>query len=186
VTGIQRVGDPTIIVPQVPYNNASMTPPGPDQWDYFGKDITALELEKGDWVDINISIGLQHCDPSNVSHVNFINSYWDPISVFIQFRVVDFGTDNLPHTGGDDSVDANNTGFMTRRFTNVDLAHIDTNMREKFYLNHLGENSTMTFYYQWFRIRIPSRVPAGQVAIVVETVSDNNFHYFPSDEWDAY
>ena len=76
---------------------------------------------------------------------------------------------------------------MTRRFTNVDSQHVDTNMQEVFYRNDLlGINATMTFFYQWFRIRIPSRVPAGQVAIVVETDCENNFHYFPSREWVAY
>jgi hypothetical protein len=184
VTGIRRVGE-SFILPQPPFNNASMIPPGPDQWNYFGKDISVLELEKGDWVDINITLGLQHCDPSNGTHTNYINDYWDPISVFIQFRTVDFGTDNLPHTV-DDEVDINNTGFMTRRFTNVDPQHIVEDMREKIFTNHMGENVTITFYYQHFRIRIPSRVPAGQVALVVETQSDNNFHYFPSDEWNAY
>ncbi|WP_455393035.1 hypothetical protein [[Eubacterium] cellulosolvens] len=179
VTGINRVGE-TEITMTPPYNS-----PDPDQWAAFEKNITVLELEKGDWVDINITIGLVHCDPGNGTHVNWLNSYWNPISVRIQFRQADLGNDNRPHTG-DDEVNDTNVAFLTRRFSNVDAQHILQSMREVSYTNQFGATVTMSFYYEWFRIRIPSRVPAGQVAIVVETITDNNFHYFPSEEWDTY
>lgn len=184
VTGIKRVGQSEITL-LTPYN--SFPDNGSDQWDAFEKNSTVLELEKGDWIDINITIGLVHCDPGNGSHINWVNSYWDPISVVIQFRQVDLGSDNQPHTP-DDDLNESNVARLTRRFTNVDTQHIiqDVGMREAPFIDQFNVNFTMSFYYQWYRIRIPSRVPAGQVAIVVETDCENNFHFFPSDEWDTY
>jgi hypothetical protein len=177
INAMKRVGQTEVFV----------VPPYIDPWNHFGTNITTLELEKGDWVDINVSIGLQYCDPDNASHENWINSYWDPISVRFQFRPVDLGIDNLPHTGDDDDVlEVDNVAFLTRGFNNVDRDHLVTTMREVPFTNHMNQAVTMTFYYQWFRIRIPSRVPAGQVALVVETVCEDNFHYFPSDETYAY
>lgn len=172
VLGVRRLGEPYI--PAIA--------PRTTLWNFFGHNISILELEKGDWIDINISIGLEHC---NTSHLNYLEEYWRPISVVIQFRKVDLGSDNTAHTG-DDDLNATNEARLTRPFTNVDAAHRIPGMSERNFTNHLGIDTTLTFYFQMFRIRIPSRVPAGQIAIVVETECENNFHYFPSDEYPAY
>ncbi len=177
ILGVNRVGSPEI----------SCSAPRTPDWNFFGHNITILELEKGDWIDINISVGVEDC---NLTSSNFATRRWDPISVFIQFRRVDLGIDNLPHTVPPDPdfeyVWPNNTGFLTRQFTNVDAQHIISGMVDRNWVNHADQNVKITFYFQKFRVRVPSRVPAGQVALVVETITDNNFFYFPSDEFYAY
>ena len=180
INAVRRVGEPWVVgIP--PYETNI------DQWDRFGTNITTLEIEKGDWIDINVSVGFQHCDPDNGSHANFINNFWNPMQVRIQFRRVDLGIDNMPHTPDDsDVLEEENVAFRTVDFTNVLKSNVVSDMREQPFINHLNQITTITFYYQIFRIRVPSRVPAGQIALVVETIADNNFHYFPSDEFYAY
>lgn len=183
INSIRRVGPHPWIPSTQPYEDVYWSNATTEfKWNFFGTNISVLELEKGDWIDINISIGLEKC---NITHPNFINSRWDPIAVAIQFRRVDLGDDNLPHTD-DDELNETNVARITQRFTNVDADHIVMEMREVNFTNHLELNTTLTFYYQRFRLRVPSRVPAGQIAIIVETDCEDNFYYFPSDEYPAY
>jgi hypothetical protein len=177
VNSVQRVGGPKI---------QASAPPTEDPWNFFGQDISILELEKGDMVDINISVGLQECNPLNASHVNFKSAYFNPMQVVIRFRPIGLGSDGEPHTGDDDIVNFSNVAQLTRTFTNFDDDHVVPGMREQPFTNHLGQSTTITFFYQTFRIRIPSRVPAGHIAITVEAQSENNFHYFPSNPYMIY
>ncbi len=164
--------------------------PKETDWNYFGRDISILELEKGDMIDINISVGFQECSPDNFTHVNYEKSHFNPMRVIIGFRRVELGLDGKPHSppdpDNDDNWDFPNVARLTRTFTNVNTSHVLPGMKEVNFTNHLGINSTITFYYQTFRIRIPSRVPAGFIAITVETDSTDNFHYFPSEPFIAY
>jgi hypothetical protein len=177
VNSVQRVGGPQI---------QASAPPTDDPWNFFGQDISVLELEKGDLVDINISMGLQQCNPLNASHMNFKNGNFNPMQVVIRFRPIGLGSDGEPHTGDDDIVNFTNVAHLTRTFTNFDDDHVVPGMRERPFTNHLGQSTTITFFYQTFRIRIPSRVPAGHIAITVEAQSENNFHYFPSNPYMVY
>jgi hypothetical protein len=162
------------------------TSPTDDPWNQFGMNISILELSKGDMLDINISVGLQECNPLNGSHSNFKNGYYTPTRVIIRFRPIGLGSDGVPHTSDDDIVNFSNVARLTRTFTNFDDTHVMPGMREIPFTNHLGITTTITFFFQTFRIRIPSRVPAGHIAITVETQTDNNFYYFPSDPYMVY
>ena len=176
INWIQPVGKSKVI---------ASTPNDPD-WDYFGRDVSVLELGKGDLVDINLSVGFQECSPDNVSHTNFLNGYFNPMQVVIRFRQVHLGQDGKAHSGGDDDWNFTSVAHVTRTFTNVLATNTLPGMKEVNFTNHLGIDTTITFYYQTFRIRIPSRVPAGHIAITVETECTDNFHYFPSDQFLVY
>jgi hypothetical protein len=176
INSIEQVGGDKVVV----------TPPKTDPWDYFGQNVSILELEKGDLVDINVSVGLQQCNPLNGSHVNFASGFYSPTRVVVRFRPIGLGSDGMPHTGDDEIENFSNVAHLTRTFTNFDNAHVVPGMREQPFTNHLGISTTITFFYQTFRIRIPSRVPAGHIAITIETQCDNNFHYFPSDPYMVY
>jgi hypothetical protein len=175
VNSIRLVGNPVM----------NTTAPFDTIWNYFGTNVSLLELEKGDIVDINLSVGLQECNPQNASHFNFINGKYSPIRVIIRFRPIALGPDGVAHTG-DDITDNDNVARLTRTFTNVDDTHVVPGMREVNFTNHLGINTTITFFFQTFQIRIPSRVPAGHIALTVETDSEDNYYYFPSDPFLVY
>ena len=177
INSIRRVG----------YGPLAVTQPYADDWNFFGTNISVLELEKGDIVDINISIGLQQCNPNNVSTDNYDALHYTPISVVIRFRPIALGPDGTPHTA-DDILDNDNVAHLTRAFTNVQFGakHMVPGMEEVSFTNHLGIDTTISFFYQTFQIRIPSRVPAGYIAVTVETDCENNFYYFPSDIYLVY
>lgn len=159
-------------------------------WNYFGTNISTLEIEKGDMVDINVSVGLQQCNPNNATHTNYLNGYYNPTQVVIRFGSILLGVDGKPHSPpgapDDDLENYTSAARVTRTFTNFDNAHVQPGMREVQFTNHLNINTTITFFFQEFRIRVPSRVPAGYIAITIETETERNFHYFPSDSFMVY
>jgi hypothetical protein len=176
INSVQPVGGQKVLATQ----------PIEETWDYFGHNISILELEKGDLVDINISVGLQECNPLNGAHVNFKNGYYNPMRIVIRFRPIGLGPDGVAHTPDDDLENGSNVARLTRTFTNFGDTWVVPGMREVNFTNHLGLNTTITFFFQTFRIRVPSRVPAGHIAITIETDCENNFHYFPSDPFIVY
>jgi hypothetical protein len=175
INSIRRAGFPII----------NVTQPKETTWDYFGTNISVLELGKGDIVEINVSVGLQQCNPLNISHVNFIQGKYTPVRVVFRFRPIGLGPNGTPHND-DDELDAANVARLTRTFVNVNQSFMVPGMTERNFTNHLGIDSTITFFYQTFQIRIPSAVPAGHIAITVETDCENNFYYFPSNPFLVY
>jgi hypothetical protein len=178
INSIQRVGGDRIVA----------SSPKETTWDFFGQNISILSLEKGDIVDINISVGLERCNPQNATHDNYKQGYYSPLRVIIRFRPIALGMDGIPHTDDDDIENFTNVARVTRTFTNVQfgIQHMVPGMQEVNFTNHLDIQTTITFFYQTFRIRIPSRVPAGHIAITVESETTDNFHYFPSDPFMVY
>jgi hypothetical protein len=186
INSVQRVGGP-LIPATAPFNDYYYTSDILNlSFDHFGSNISVLELEKGDLLDINISIGLQECNPQNGTHVNFKDGKYSPTRVIIRFRTIGLGMDGKPHTIDDDLENGSFVARVTRTFTNFDDDHVVPGMREHFFINHLLLNTTITFFYQEFRIRVPSRVPAGHIAITVETDTENNHYYYPSERLMAY
>ncbi len=190
INSVQRVGGP-LIPATAPYNDYYYHSPTLNlSFNYFGSNISVLELEKGDLLDINISVGLQECNPQNASHVNYKDGKYSPMRVVIRFRTIGLGMDGLPHSPpnnpDDDLENGSFVARVTRIFTNFDNAHVVPGMREHFFINHLDIDTTITFFYQEFRIRVPSRVPAGYIAITVETDPVGNHYYFPSERLIAY
>jgi len=161
------------------------TAPKDPNWNFFGRDVSIIELEKGDFVDINISVGFEKCSPNNVSHTNYVQGYYNPMQIVIRFRPVALGIDGQAHTG-DDDINYTNVAHLTRTFSNVGSQYLIPGMDDVPFTNHLNINTNISFFYQTFRIRIPSRVPAGHVAISVETDCTDNFHFFPSDPFLVY
>ncbi len=155
------------------------TTPNEPKFNNFGMNITGLELEKGDRVLINVSVGFERMAP-NGGNESFANDYWNPCNVSIAFRPIGLGIDPAPHSG-DEELDEPNASRRVRRFLNAEAKYVYNGQVEIPFTNHYGDPSHMTFYWQSYDITVPARVPAGHIALVLAADTTGNIHFYPSE-----
>jgi hypothetical protein len=150
--------------------------PNEQKFGQFGMNISGLELEKGDIIDLTVAVGFEKCSPANASL-----GKWDPCNVTIGFRPIGLGEDPAPHSG-DEDLEQDNASRRIRSFTAVSAGNVYNGLNEIPFTNHYGQASHITFYsYTYEDIIIPARVPAGHIALVMAVDTTGNVDYYPSE-----